>query len=130
MEENPLESCSDSHEKPKEKKIENTLKTVTILVDKKTFKVDFKNEIEFLSVIAKLQGGLFPVHYTGKFSLKDIKQVKLFQEYESIDECLFEIFEGLNMTPTAVEKDNENISYYINILFCIDIKIYIIFILY
>lgn len=109
MEENPLESCSDSHEKPKEKKIENTLKTVTILVDKKTFKVDFKNEIEFLSVIAKLQGGLFPVHYTGKFSLKDIKQVKLFQEYESIDECLFEIFEGLNMTPTAIEKDNENI---------------------
>ena len=109
MEENPLESLSDSHDKAKEKKIENTLKTVTLLVDKKTFKVDFKNEIEFLSVIAKLQDGLFPVHYTGKFSLKDIKKVGLFRDYESIDECLFEIFEGLNSTPKAVEQDNENI---------------------
>ena len=109
MEENPLESCSDSHEKAKEKKIENTLKTLTLLVDKKTFKVDFKNEIDFLSVTAKLQDGLFPVHYTGKFSLKDIKKVGLFRDYESIDECLFEIFEGLNSTPKVSEQDNENI---------------------
>ena len=112
MEENPLESCSDSHEKPKEKKIENTLKTLTLLVDKKTFKVDFKNEIDFLSVTAKLQDGLFPVHYTGKFSLKDIKKVGLFRDYESIDECLFEIFEGLNSTPKVSEQDNENIIIY------------------
>lgn len=89
-------------------KIENKFKSAKIVVGKKTLKVDFTNEIDNLSVVAKDINSLFPVEYKGKFSLEDIKKVGLFRDYESIDECLFEIFEGLE-TPTGVEEDNLNI---------------------
>ena len=107
MEEAPIESrpCVN-HE---DKKIQNINKTISLVSDKKTFKIEFKNEIDILSVIAIYQDGLFPVHYTGKFTLKDIKKVGLFRDYESIDECLYEIFEGLDSAPAATEKDNANL---------------------
>ena len=89
-------------------KIENKFKSAKIVIGKKTLKVDFTNEIDNLSVVAKDINSLFPVEYKGKFSLEDIKKVGLFRDYESIDECLFEIFEGLE-TPTGVEEDNLNI---------------------
>ena len=94
---------------PKEKKIENKEKTISITINNKVFTVEFKNEIEYLSVVAVYQDRLFPVKYTGKFSLSDIKKVGLFRDYESIDECLFEIFEGLSSNPTLTEKDSLNI---------------------
>ena len=96
-------------ETPKEKKIENKEKTISLSIDKKIFTVEFKNEIEYLSIVASYQESLFLVKYTGKFTLSDIKKVGLFRDYESIDECLFEIFEGLNSEPTLTEKDNLNI---------------------
>ena len=94
--------------KNKNIKIENKFKSAKIVIGKKTLKVDFTNEIDNLSVVAKDINSLFPVEYKGKFSLEDIKKVGLFRDYESIDECLFEIFEGLE-TPTGVEEDNLNI---------------------
>ena len=96
-------------ETPKEKKIENKEKTISLSIDKKIFTVEFKNEIEYLSIVASYQESLFLVKYKGKFTLSDIKKVGLFRDYESIDECLFEIFEGLNSEPTLTEKDNLNI---------------------
>ena len=107
MEEAPIESrpCVN-HE---DKKIQNITKTISLISDKKTFKIEFKNEIDILTVIAIYQDGLFPIHYTGKFSLKDIQKVGLFRDYESIDECLYEIFEGLDSTPTATENDKTNL---------------------
>ena len=94
---------------PKEEKIENKEKTIFLTIDKKTFTIQFKNEIEYLYVVASYQESLFPVKYTGKFTLSDIKKVGLFRDYESIDECLFEIFEGLNSNPSLTEKDSLNI---------------------
>ena len=94
---------------PKEEKIENKEKTISLTIDKKTFTIQFKNEIEYLYVVASYQESLFPVKYTGKFTLSDIKKVGLFRDYESIDECLFEIFEGLNSNPSLTEKDSLNI---------------------
>ena len=91
-------------------KIENKFKSAKIVIGKKTLKVDFTNEIDNLSVVAKDINSLFPIEYRGNFSLEDIKKVGLFRDYESIDECLFEIFEGLE-TPTGVEEDNLNIIY-------------------
>ena len=110
MEEIPMESAP--YAKPEtieQKKIENTQKNISLTHDNKIFSIEFKNEIDFLSVTASYQESLFPVKFTGKFSLNDIKKVGLFRVYDSIDECLFEIFEGLNSNPSITEKDNLNI---------------------
>ena len=62
-----------------------------------------------MSVTASCQKSLFSDIYKGKFSLNDIKKVGLFHNYESIDECLSEIFDGLNSNPTIIIKDEFNI---------------------
>ena len=100
MEEIPIESTV---------KIENTIKTISISYNKNIFNVEFKNEIESLSVTASCQKNLFSDIYKGKFSLNDIKKVGLFHNYESIDECLSEIFDSLNSNPTIIIKDEFNI---------------------
>ena len=100
MEEIPIESTI---------KIENTIKTISISYNKNIFNVEFKNEIESLSLTASCQKNLFSDIYKGKFSLNDIKKVGLFHNYESNDECLSEIFDGLNSNPTITIKDEFNI---------------------
>ena len=110
MEEIPMESAPIAKpETPKKKNIENKEKTISLSIDKKIFTIEFKNEIEYLSIVASYQGSLFPVKYIGKFTLSDIKKVGLFRDYESIDECLYDIFKGLNSNPTIIEKDNIDI---------------------
>ena len=91
------------------KKIENTQKIISLIQDKKMYTIEFKNEINYLYIIASYHESLFPIKYQGKFTLDDIKKVGLFRAYDSIDECLFEIFEGLNSNPTLTEKDSQNI---------------------
>lgn len=90
-------------------KIENISKTINIIVGEKNFKIDFLNKIEYLLIVAKRHDNLFPIEYSGKFYLNDIKKIGLFRDYESIDECLFEIFEGLNSKINCFEKDNLNL---------------------
>ncbi len=87
-------------------KIENTSKSIKIEVNKKIFKIDFINEIKTLKIVAKNTDGLVPIEYSGIFTLEDIKKVGLFFDYESIDECLFEIFGGLDSSPSVSEKEN------------------------
>ena len=103
---------SEGESIPKSKeieKLENIKKTVIISSGKNNYEIDFLNEINILSIVAKRKEGLFPVQYKGEFILEDIKKVGLFHDYKSIDECLFEIFEGLDSKPTLTEKDNQNI---------------------
>ena len=76
---------------------------------KNNYEIDFLNEIDCLSIVAKRKDGLFSIQYKGEFTLQDIKKVGLFHNYKSIDECLFELFEGLDLKPTITEKDNQNI---------------------
>lgn len=56
---------------------------------------------------------LFPIKFSAKFTLSDIRKVGLFRDYESIDECLFDIFEGLDSKepkPNIIEKDDTNLT--------------------
>ena len=97
-------------EKPKEEiKLNNIKKSINISSFKKSYEVDFVNEIKYLSIIAMPKEDLFPIKFSAKFTLSDIRKVGLFRDYESIDECLFEIFEGLSSNPTLTEKDSLNI---------------------
>ena len=77
------------------KKIENVQKTLSL--------------IKFLSIVEKYPNGLFYNAFMKKFILKDIQKVKTFRDYESVDEYLFDIFEGLNYKPTIIEKDKLNL---------------------
>ena len=100
----------ESTPKPKEiEKLKNIKKTVIIQTGKNNYEINFLNEINLLSIIAKRKEGLFPAQYKGEFSLEYIKKVGLFLNYKSIDECLSEIFEGLDSKPTLTEKDSQNI---------------------
>lgn len=51
---------------------------------------------------------MFPNIYFGKFVLKNIKEVGLFRDYETIDECLFGIFKGLDYKPIIIEKEEKD----------------------
>ena len=105
-----ISNDSDSLIKPETiEKIVNTQKIISLIHDKKMYTIEFKNEINYLYIIASYHESLFPIKYQGKFTLDDIKKVGLFRAYDSIDECLFEIFEGLNSDPTLTEKDSQNI---------------------
>ena len=101
-------------ENPKgELKLNNIKKTIYISSSKKDYEIDFVNEMKYLSVIAKTKNDLFSIKFSGKFTLNDIRKVGLFREYESIDECLFDIFKGLDSKepkPNIVEKNEVNLT--------------------
>ena len=101
-------------EKPKEEiKLNNIKKSINISSFKKSYEVDFVNEIKYLSIIAMPKEDLFPIKFSAKFTLSDIRKVGLFRDYESIDECLFDIFEGLDSKepkPNIIEKDDSNLT--------------------
>ena len=90
-------------------KIENIAKTVDIVIGNKIFKLDFQNKIDYLLIVAKNQDNPIPIEYSGKFELKDIQKIGLFRDYESVDECLFEIFEGLDSKLNCIENENRDL---------------------
>ena len=97
-------------ETPQGKEINNKQKTVFIVSNKKKkYQIDFINNINKLTIEAKLEEDLFPSSFINNFSLKDIKKVKFFNDdYESIDECLSEIFDKLDKNETKlIEENNE-----------------------
>ena len=97
--------CASVENKPTPK-IENPFKSIKMEVNKKIFKIDFINEIQTLKIVAKCTDSLLPTEYSGRFTLEDIKKVGLFHDYGTIDECLFEIFTGLDSSPSVSEKEN------------------------
>lgn len=94
----------------KEVKLKNIQKTINITSGKNNYEVIFKNKINSLSIIAKKNNGLFLIRYCGEFTLKDIQKVEIFLNYKTIDECLSEIFEGLNSGPSIIEIDDLQIN--------------------
>ena len=89
-------------------KIKNKERSFEIIsgIDKYQFKL--LNKGNSLLITSNLQKGLTKFEYEGEFNLDYIKQVKLFTLYDSIDECLDEIFTGIN---TGNNKMVENTNY-------------------
>jgi len=91
------------HEEPL---IQNKKKSIELIYgkDEKYF-IDFINEGSRLSIEAKTFSDILTIIYSEKFSLEDIKKVKFFNDdYKSIDECLAEIFEGIDKNEAKIEK--------------------------
>ena len=72
------------------------------------YTVDFINEVSKLSIVAKTSSDILSLIYTNKFSLEDIQKTKYFNGYESIDDCLEEIFAKLDKNEAKIEKINDS----------------------
>jgi len=84
--------------------------SVNTIIEKnnKQYNLKFFEENKYL-VIEAITNDYFPISYTGKYSLKDIKKVKFFtDDYISISEVLSEISETINKKNLNIsEKSNE-----------------------
>ena len=96
-----------------EKEILNKRKTIELKSENnKQFKVEFINEVNILRIEAKFLNDILIETFSNEFTLQDIKKVRFFNDdYESIDDCLSEIFDKLdrNETKMKMEKDGINI---------------------
>lgn len=80
--------------------------------DNKKYEFEFINKTTTLRIEAKSFNDMLPEIYFNEFTLEDIKKVKFFNDdYESIDECLSEIFDRLDRNEAKLEmgKDGLNI---------------------
>lgn len=87
----------------------NKKKSINLIYGKnEKYYIDFINEGSRLVIEAKTFSDILTIIYSNKFTLEGIKKVKYFNEdYKSIDDCLAEIFDGLNKSETNIEKINE-----------------------
>lgn len=84
----------------------------------KEFEVISNENIKYKIVFEKLSSNLLitasrektDIKYKKIFSLQYIQKVKLFTLYETIEECLDEIIEGLNMDNNSILEDKNTIS--------------------
>ena len=97
------------------KETKNKRKTIIVVKENEEYSIDFINEVTKLSITAKKKSDIFSKIYSNSFSLQDIKKVRFFgEDYESIDDCLMEIFEkldknGTDENETKIEKNDSEV---------------------
>lgn len=96
---------------PGNQKITNKNKTIKLTSENNNqYTIDFANGVDFLEIEAKTLNDMIPEFYTNKFTLQDIKKVKFFNDdYESIDECLSEIFDRLDKNESKLKIENDEL---------------------
>ena len=79
--------------------------------DNKKYEFEFINKTTTLRIEAKSFNDMLPEIYSNVSTLEDIKKVKFFNDdYESIDECLSEIFDKLDRNETKLEMGKEGLN--------------------
>ena len=92
-------------------KIINKSKNFIILSDKnKKYNILFENNGAILSITTTHDNNLEKVIYKNTFTLYDIQKVKLFQTYDSIDECLLEIFNILDENKAFIKEIKDKLE--------------------
>lgn len=78
--------------------------------DNKKYEFEFINKTTTLRIEAKSFNDMLPEIYFNEFTLEDIKKVKYFNDdYESIDECLSEIFDRLDNNESKLEMGKDGL---------------------
>ena len=78
--------------------------------DNKKYEFEFINKTTTLRIEAKSFNDMLPEIYFNEFTLEDIKKVKYFNDdYESIDECLSEIFDRLDNNEPKLEMGKDGL---------------------
>jgi len=92
-------------------KKKNEKKTIRLISENKNqYTIDFLNCINSLKIEAKLLNGMIQEFYINQFTLEDIKKVKFFNDdYESIDDCLSEIFDRLDKNESQMKFENDEL---------------------
>ena len=82
----------------------------------KLYYIHFLNKGNSLSINAYYNEEVTKIEYESEFELSYIKKVKLFTIYDNIDECLDEIFSGINTGKNSIFEDNNfiNLSIHLN----------------
>ena len=80
--------------------------------DKKQYNVLFENYGNSLILSAEIiePNTIEKIRFQNKFSLLDIQKVKLFQVFDSIDECLSEIFNFIELNKGIIKVKNSLLS--------------------
>ena len=84
----------------------------------KNIKINFHfiNKGNSLIILANKKKGYLKLEYENEFDLFFIRKIKLFQVYDSIDECLDEIFKGIDIGKTIVNEENN----FLNLIISLD----------
>ena len=96
----------------------------------KMFYIHFINQGDYLLISAHYTSNNSKVEFESRFELSYIKKVKLFILYDTMDECLEEIFAGINTGKSFLVEENSYINIYIplnnikfnEIMFKVDLK--------
>ena len=96
----------------KSENILNQSKSFIVLSDKNNeYTIIFENKIKLLSISSKSNDNKFNQKfiYKNHFSLYDIQKVKFFLAYNSIDDCLLEIFNILNNKKIILKEEKDKL---------------------
>ena len=94
--------------KPTQDEIQNKSIEFNVTSDKgNNFKIIFENQIDNLLITAKSDS--LKANYKNISSLSQIQEVKLFLTYDSIDECLFEIKEGIEKKENKIIEETNKL---------------------
>ena len=89
--------------------VKNKSKSIKVIYGQdELYTVDFINEVSKLSIVAKTSSDILNLIYSNKFSLEDMKKTKFFTIYDSIDDCLEQLFVNLDKNETTIEKINDS----------------------
>ena len=96
----------------KTEKIINSSKSFIALSDKNNeYTILFENKIKLLNISSKISGNNYNHNfiYKNNFSLNDIQKVKWFLSYNSIDDCLSEIFNILKDKKMILKEEKDKL---------------------
>ena len=87
--------------------INNKIKSIKITSNKnREFNITFINKDDYLIIKAKC----YNIEYEKSISLDEIKEVKLFKFYESVEECFQEMLISINSNECYIEDEIDNIT--------------------
>ena len=67
------------------------------------------NKVNSILISCYYQKEISKTEYESEFDINYLKKVKLFSIYDSIDECLDEIFAGIDTNKTIINENSNNI---------------------
>ena len=96
--------------KKEEPNVKNKRKSLSLKYGDEVYTVTFINEGSKLFVEAKTVSDILTIVYSKRFTLDNIKENKYFKNdmYESIDDCLGQIFANIDKNESKIEKNNES----------------------
>ena len=75
----------------------------------KHYFIKILNKVNSILISCYYQKEISKTEYESEFDINYLKKVKLFSIYDSIDECLDQIFAGIDTNKTIINENSNNI---------------------